>query len=100
MAAAACVALAVPVGVLAARHRGEGSAVLERATFIGHALPGIVVAISMVFVGVRLLRPVYQEAPLLVLAYVVLFFRWPWARSGPRSRAARSGPRRPPGAWA
>ncbi len=73
MAAAACVVLAVPVGVLAARHRGPVSLLLERATFIGHALPGIVVAISMVFVGVRLLRPVYQEVPLLVLAYVVLF---------------------------
>ncbi|HEX6888281.1 MAG TPA: ABC transporter permease subunit, partial [Candidatus Nanopelagicales bacterium] len=40
---------------------------------VGHALPGIVVAIAMVFVGVRLLRPVYQEVPLLVLGYVVLF---------------------------
>ena len=73
LAAMACVALAVPVGVLAARHPGGVSRLLERATFTGHALPGIVVAIAMVYVGVTLLRPVYQQTPLLVLAYTVLF---------------------------
>jgi iron(III) transport system permease protein len=73
LAAIACVLLAVPVGVLAARWPGRGVALVERSTFVGHALPGIVVAIAMVFVGVRLLRPVYQEVPLLVLGYVVLF---------------------------
>ena len=73
LAALACLALAIPVGVLAARYPGRLSAGLERTTYIGHALPGIVVAIAMVFVGVRLLRPIYQQIPLLVLAYVVLF---------------------------
>lgn len=73
LAAIASIALAVPVGVLAARHRDPTSRVIERSTYVAHALPGIVVAISLVFVGVRLLRPVYQEVPLLVLGYVVLF---------------------------
>jgi iron(III) transport system permease protein len=73
LAALACVALAVPVGILAARHPSRTSRLLERATFTGHALPGIVVAIAMVYVGVTLMRPIYQQAPLLVLAYVVLF---------------------------
>jgi iron(III) transport system permease protein len=73
LSAAACVVLAVPVGVLAARHPGATSLLLERATFAGHALPGIVVAIAMVYVGVTLLRPIYQQAPVLVLGYVVLF---------------------------
>jgi len=73
LAAVACLALAVPVGILAARYPGRGSALLERSTYVGHALPGIVVAIAMVYVGVRLLRPIYQQTPLLVLAYVVLF---------------------------
>lgn len=73
LAAVACLILAVPVGILAARHPGRLSAALERTTFVGHALPGIVVAIAMVYVGVRLLRPIYQQTPLLVLAYVVLF---------------------------
>lgn len=73
LAALACLALAIPVGVLAARFPGWLSGLLERATYVGHALPGIVVAIAMVYVGVRLLRPIYQQTPLLVLAYVVLF---------------------------
>ncbi len=73
LAALACAALAVPVGVMAARYPSRGARVVERATYVGHALPGIVVAISMVYVGVRLLRPIYQQVPLLVLAYVVLF---------------------------
>lgn len=73
LAAGAVVLLAVPVGILAARFRRREVRLLEGATSVGHALPGIVVAISMVFVGVKLLRPVYQEIPLLVLAYAVLF---------------------------
>jgi iron(III) transport system permease protein len=73
LAAAATVALAIPVGVLAGRYRSRSAAALERSTSVAHSLPGIVVAIALVFVGVKLLRPVYQEVPLLVLAYVVLF---------------------------
>ncbi len=73
LAALAVLALAVPVGVLAARFRRRWVHGVERATYVAHALPGIVVAVSLVYVGVRLLRPVYQQTPLLVLAYVVLF---------------------------
>lgn len=67
------VLIALPVGILAARHRSRTSAAIEGATYVTHALPGIVVAISLVFIGVRLLRPIYQETPLLLLGYVVLF---------------------------
>lgn len=73
LAAVAAIAAALPVGIMAARYRTRTAGVLERSTYVAHALPGIVVAISLVFVGVRLLRPVYLETPLLVLGYVVLF---------------------------
>lgn len=73
LGAAVTMALAIPVGALAARHRGRGVRLLERATYIGHGLPAIVVALAMVFVGVSLLRPLYQTAPLVALAYAVLF---------------------------
>ncbi len=66
-------ALAVPVGLAAARYRSRGVLAIERATYIAHALPGIVVAISMVYVGVKLLEPIYLRTPLLVLTYAVLF---------------------------
>lgn len=88
LAAVACVLLAIPVGVLAARYPTRGAIALERAAYLGHALPGIVVAIAMVYVGVRLLRPVYQETPLLVLAYVVLFL--PLAIGGVRTAVEHS----------
>ncbi len=65
--------LALPVGVLAARHRTRLAAVIERSTYVAHALPGIVIAISMVYVGVTLLQRWYQQTPLLVLTYAVLF---------------------------
>lgn len=66
-------ALAVPVGVLAARYRTSGVRLLEQASYAGHALPGLVVALSLVFFGVRYAQPIYQQTPLLVLAYAVLF---------------------------
>lgn len=83
--------LAVPVGILAARHRGRVVRVLEQATYAGHALPGIVVALSLVFLGVTVLRPVYQRTPLLVLAYAVLFL--PAAVGAVRASVAQSPPR-------
>lgn len=85
VAACITVLLALPIGLLVARYRSRTSLLLERATYITHALPGIVVAISMVFIGVRFLRPVYLESPLLVLAYVALFL--PVAVGGVRSSA-------------
>lgn len=66
-------ALAVPVGALAARRRTRGVVLLERVTYVGHGLPAIVIALSMVFVGVNLLEPIYQRTPLVALAYAVLF---------------------------
>lgn len=67
------VVLALPVGVLAARHPGPLSRGVELASFAGHALPGITVGLALVFLGIRLLPALYQETPLLVFAYAVLF---------------------------
>lgn len=73
LASIAAIAAALPVGILAARHHSRVTSAIEGSTYVAHALPGIVIAISLVFIGVRLLRPVYQEVPLLLLGYVVLF---------------------------
>lgn len=67
------VLLALPVGVLAARYPGRLSRSVELASFAGHALPGITVGLALVFLGIRLLPGLYQETPLLVFAYAVLF---------------------------
>lgn len=73
LGALAATALAVPVGILAARHARRGGALAEHVTYAGHAIPGIVVALALVFFGVRYATPIYQRTPLLVLAYAVLF---------------------------
>lgn len=85
------IVVALPVGVLAARHPGRTSTVIERSTYVAHALPGIVVAISLVYVGVRLLRPIYLQTPLLVLGYLVLFL--PLAVAAVRSSVEQSSVR-------
>ena len=73
LAAVATVVIAIPVGILSARHAGRLSRGVTAAAYAGHALPGIVVALSLVFFGVRLATPLYQSTAMLVFAYVVLF---------------------------
>jgi iron(III) transport system permease protein len=82
--------LAVPVGVLAARYRGRASSTLESATYVGHALPGITVGLALVFLGIRLVPAFYQEVPLLVLGYAVLFL--PLAVGAVRTAVAAAPP--------
>jgi iron(III) transport system permease protein len=64
---------AIPVAVLGVRHRSTWTALLERATYLGYALPGMVVALALVFFGVRYAGPLYETLALLVAAYVVRF---------------------------
>lgn len=91
--AAAAMLVALPVALLAARESGPLATVLERLTYLAHVLPGIVVALALVTVSIRLVPGLYQSAPLLVTAYVVLFL--------PRALvSARSGLERAPPALA
>lgn len=88
--AALTTALALPVGILAARHRGRVAHLLEQAAYAGHAVPGITVALAMVFLAVRYAYPIYQEPPLLVLCYAVLFL--PVAVAATRAAVLQSPP--------
>ncbi len=90
--AVATTVLAVPVGVLAARRAGRLPRLLEQASYVGHALPGVVIALAMVFLFIRVdaLSPLYQQTPMLVLAYVVLFL--PLAVGAVHTSAAQSPP--------
>jgi iron(III) transport system permease protein len=64
---------AVPVAVLSVRYQGRFSSGIERLTYIGHALPGIVVALALVFFGTRVVSDLYQTLGMLIFAWVVLF---------------------------
>jgi iron(III) transport system permease protein len=67
------VALGLPVAFLVVRHPGSVSHLAVGSAYAGHALPGVVVGLAMVFFGVRAVPGVYQRLPLLVLAYAVLY---------------------------
>jgi iron(III) transport system permease protein len=73
LAALLCVAAAVPVSVLAVRYRGALASAVERATYLGLALPGIVIGLSLVFVAARWLPAIYQTLFLLLVAYLIRF---------------------------
>ncbi|MCH7838099.1 MAG: iron ABC transporter permease [Chloroflexi bacterium] len=73
LAAVATVVAALPVAILTVRYPSWVSSLLERVSYIGFALPGIAVALALVFFGARYATPVYQTLGLLVFAYVVLF---------------------------
>ncbi|GAA1854796.1 iron ABC transporter permease [Pseudonocardia ailaonensis] len=65
--------LALPVAWLAVRCRGRLAILVERATYIGNSLPGIVVALALITVGIRVVPALYQSTAMLVAAYAVLF---------------------------
>jgi iron(III) transport system permease protein len=71
LAALVVTALAMPVALLIVRYPGKLSRITERLTYVGYALPGIVVALAFVFMGARFMLPIYQTLPLLVLALAI-----------------------------
>ena len=73
LAAVAALVAAMPVAFLAVRFPGRASVLLERVSYLGFALPGIVVALALVFFGSQFATPIYQTLGLLLFAYVVLF---------------------------
>ncbi|HEX2293014.1 MAG TPA: iron ABC transporter permease [Gaiellaceae bacterium] len=91
VAAAAAVAASLPVGILADRYPSRVSRFLERLSYAGNALPGIVIALSLVFFAANYATPIYQTLALLVFAYVVRFF--PQALAGSHAALARVSPR-------
>lgn len=67
------VVLALPVAVLAARYRTATVRIVETAAYTGHALPGVVVGLSLVFLTLAVLPAVYQSVAALAFAYAILF---------------------------
>ncbi|WP_114578952.1 iron ABC transporter permease [Saliphagus sp. LR7] len=102
-AALVCAVSAVPVAYLAARHRSRLAELFDRATYVGYAMPGIVLGLALVFFGVwydasaggisetllgsNVAPGLYQTLPLLIFAYVVRFL--PQAVGATRSSVRR-----------
>ena len=73
LASLTAVIAALPVAVLVVRYPSRVSGLIERFSYIGFALPGITIALALVFFGANYATPIYQTLILLIFAYVVLF---------------------------
>jgi iron(III) transport system permease protein len=84
--------LALPVALLAVRHSSPVAQLLERSTFLVLAMPGVVIAFALGYFSERYANGFdYQSAPMLVLAYSILFF--PLALVGVRASVAHASVR-------
>lgn len=72
--AALAVIAALPVAFLSARHRTKAAFAIDRASYVIQALPGVIIAVCLVFFAIRAAHPLYQTSTLLVIAYALLNF--------------------------
>lgn len=91
IAAAAATVAALPLGIYGARSSSVLSKTLQQVVYFAHGLPALVVALAVIFFGVRYAQPIYQKLPLLVLTYVLLLL--PAAMGTIRAGVVMSSPR-------
>jgi iron(III) transport system permease protein len=65
--------VAVPMAWLSIRAPGRLQRVLEGSNYVVGSLPGIVVALALVTITVRVALPLYQTVVTLLLAYMLMF---------------------------
>lgn len=80
-------ALAMPMAWIAVRSPGRWQRLLEAGHLYVGALPGIIVALALVAITVRVALPLYQTVATLVVAYALIFL--PRALTGLRSSIAQ-----------
>ena len=90
IAAIVAVVLAIPVAMASVRIRNVVSRVTEALATSGYALPGLVVALALVFFSARYLNPLYQTFSVVVAAYVIRFL--PESLGAVRSSLVRVDP--------
>lgn len=73
MGALVAVILALPIATLASRYRTKIVSLIESTGYIGHAIPGIVVGLALVFFSLAVIPFLYQSVAMLVFGYAVLF---------------------------
>ena len=99
LAAVVAAVLALPVGYLAGRYETLSGQLFERASYVGFAIPGIVIGLALVFFGANFGRvdfgvfsvSIYQSIPILVFAYVVRFI--PQSVGSTRTAVSQQNPR-------
>jgi iron(III) transport system permease protein len=73
LGAIAATVFALPIAILSVRYPGRMTTTIERCSYIGFGLPGIVVALSLVFFGANYVPWLYQTIFMLGFAYLVLY---------------------------
>ncbi|PSB10484.1 iron ABC transporter permease [filamentous cyanobacterium CCP2] len=73
LAALVSTLFALPIAILAVRFPSRFSTSLEVCSYLGFGMPGIVVALSLVYFGANYLPALYQKLPILIFAYLILF---------------------------
>jgi iron(III) transport system permease protein len=72
-AAALTTVLAFPFAWVAVRYRGFFARFVEGSNFVTSSMPGIVTALALVTVAIRVAPPLYQTISLVLVAYVLMF---------------------------
>jgi len=72
-AAGLCVVVALPIAYLSARGDSKLSSLPERVSYVGYAVPGVVIGLSLIYLALRFVPFLYQSLFVLVFAYVVRF---------------------------
>ena len=67
------VVAAIPMAWISVRAPGRMQRVLEACNYIAGSLPGVVIALALVFITVRVALPLYQTPATVIAAYVLLF---------------------------
>jgi iron(III) transport system permease protein len=86
--AALCTLMAMPMAWLSVRGQGRLPRWLESAHLYAGALPGLIIALALVSITVRMMLPLYQTAATLIFAYALMFL--PRALTGLRSSMAQA----------
>lgn len=73
IAAVVAIIVSLPIAILAIRYPGKLATFIEKISFVGFALPGIVVSLALVFFLTNVATPLYQTLSILIIAYVILF---------------------------
>ena len=74
LSSAAVLLLATPVAYLSVHYPSRISLALQKSTFIPRAVPGVIVAVTLVYLSINYLYPLYETSWLVIAAYAVLFF--------------------------
>ena len=74
LGASAAVLLALPVALIAFRRSNSLRLNLQRSTYIPLALPGVVVALSLVYFATHYAFGLYQTSALVIVAYAIMHF--------------------------